>query len=516
MTISDKVNWVNKYCGQFYAHHGMIDERIEVMDFNIEAPEEKEIKKILGFRKIIVLTGEAGDGKSRILNNLRPLLAEYHFEIIEDFSAITKEDKIKVIDSMYAVLTGNANQRIILAANIGVFTKSILVYNRKVLNLLIEKKEMVQIYNFEKRNLTSDGEWFSKLVYQFLEYDRLQCEKQDCPHRGHCVFKDNIDNICSEDGIKSLHTLCNTVYLTGGHVTFRELLSLISFMVTHGTDCDVLQDKAKEELEDYRYYQIFEDSNDVLLEKLSVYDPAKKRNTELKHEIYVDGRDYLVQKRKAFFLSGGKYELLFLDYIEEFNNALHFFDKKNFISCTSKIEVFSKLKGGIAKLSGEENTDLEMVVRDTPIIFGKEIQTEFGIELGKIDLIWRRTDLNLKQLTEEAQCLYEDNKFYMSFVYEKDGQMEMIDMPIDYKVFQYLLSVEEGYYRGHGSNSIEEYTVNTFYRKILRIRKESYNKMKVKFQGTEQNGLVNFELELYQKSSLLFAGKTEIKIRSIK
>lgn len=64
MTISDKVKWINKYCGQFYAHHGMIDERIEVMDFNIETPEEKEIKTILDCRKVIVLTGEAGDGSS--------------------------------------------------------------------------------------------------------------------------------------------------------------------------------------------------------------------------------------------------------------------------------------------------------------------------------------------------------------------------------------------------------------------------------------------------------------------
>lgn len=516
MTINDKVNWLNKYCGRFYAHHGMIDERIEVMDFNIETPEEIEIKRTLGCRKIIVLTGEAGDGKSRILNNLRPLLSENHFEIIEDFSAITKEDKEKVINSMYDILTENVDRRIILAANIGVFTKSILVSNRKVLNLLIEKEEIVQIYNFEKRNLTSDREWFSNMIYQFLQYDCQQCKKQNCPHHGHCIFTDNIDNICSENGIKSLRTLCNTVYLTGGHITFRELLSLLAFMVTHGMDCGALRNKTQEELDDYRYYQIFEDSNDVLLEKLSVFDPAKKRDTKSRHEDYADRKDYLAKKREAFFRSGGEYELLFLDYIKEFDEALHFFDEKNFISCTAKIEVFSRLKGGMARLSGEGNTDLEMVVRDTPIIFGKEIQTEFGIELGKIDLIWRRTDLDLSQLTEEARYPYEDNKFYMSFVYESNEQLEMIDMPVDYKVFQYLLSVEEGYYRGHGSNSTEEYTINTFYRKILQIRKESYNDMKVKFQGTEQKGLLNFELELYQKNSLLFGGKTEIKIRSIK
>ena len=516
MTISDKVKWVNRYCGQFHAHDGMIDERIEVMDFNIETSEEKEIKNILDCRKVIVLTGEAGDGKSRILNNLRPLLNEKHFEIVEDFSAILKEEKKKVIDSIYAILTEKTDQRIILAANIGVFTKSILVSDRRVLGLLTEKKEIAQIYNFEKRNLSSDREWFYGLVSQFLQYDCLQCGELDCPHHGHCVFKDNIDDICSGNGIESLRTVCNTVYLTGGHITFRELLSLLAFMVTHGTDCSALRDKTKEELEDYRYYQLFEDSDDVLLEKLSIFDPAKKRNTELHHEIYADRKCYLAQKREAFFQSGGKYELLFLDYIDEFYKALHSFDRKNFISCTAKIEVFSRLKGGMARLSGEGNTDFEMVVRDTPIIFGKDIQTEFGIELGKIDLIWRRTDLDLSQLTEEAQCPYEDNKFYMSFVYEKDGALKMIDMPVDYKVFQYLLSVEEGYYRGHGSNSIEEYTINTFYRKILRIGKESYNDMKVKFQGTEQKGLVNFELELYQKSSLLFGGKTEIKIRSIK
>lgn len=516
MTISDKVNWVNKYCGQFHAHHGMIDERIEIMDFNIETPEEKEIKGALGRRKIIVLTGEAGDGKSRILNNLRPLLAENHFEVIEDFSALTGEEKKRVIDFIYAILTEEADGRIILAANIGVFTKSILVSNRRVLGLLTEKKDIAQIYNFEKRNLTSDREWFCGLVSRFLEYDGGQCGEADCPHKGHCLFKDNIDDICKENGIESLRTICNTVYLTGGHITFRELLSLLAFVVTHGMDCGALRDKTREELKDYRYYQLFEDSHDVLLEKLSAYDPAKKRNTKLDCESYTDRKDYLARKREAFFQSGGEYKLLFLDYIDEFNEALRFFDRKNFVSCTAKIDVFSRLKGGMARLSGEGNTDLEMVVRDTPIILGKDIQTEFKIELGKIDLIWRRTDLDWNRLTEEAQRPYQDNKFYMSFVYEKDGLLKMIDMPVDYNVFQYLLSVEEGYYRGNGSNSIEEYTINTFYRKILQIRKESYNDMKVKFQGTEQKGLVNFELELYQKSSLLFGGKTEIKIRSIK
>ena len=162
-------------------------------------------------------------------------------------------------------------------------------------------------------------------------------------------------------------------------------------------------------------------------------------------------------------------------------------------------------------MSAGGNTDLGMLVCDTPVMFGKDIQTEFKIKLGKIDLIWRRTDLDLSHLEEDARNAYRDNRFYLSFVYEENG-LQMIDMAIDYKVFKYLLSTEEGYYRSHSGNSVEEYAINTFYRKILQVRKESYDNMKVRFNQVRQEGLLNLEMELYQMNSLLFGGKTRVKI----
>lgn len=76
MTLQDKVGMLVRYCGQYQSHGFMMDERNTDTQFNVELPEEKYIRNNVNELKVILLTGEAGDGKSRIMRNLKNLLDE--------------------------------------------------------------------------------------------------------------------------------------------------------------------------------------------------------------------------------------------------------------------------------------------------------------------------------------------------------------------------------------------------------------------------------------------------------
>lgn len=54
-----------------------------------------------------------------------------------------------------------------IAANVGIFTKSVLKYQRPLMEKLSWKSEKVMITNFEKRNLAHDEKVFQKIVQAF-------------------------------------------------------------------------------------------------------------------------------------------------------------------------------------------------------------------------------------------------------------------------------------------------------------------------------------------------------------
>ena len=92
MTLQDKVKQLVRYCGQHPSHGFMVDERNLDKNFNVQLQEEKIICQNVQHIKIIILTGEAGDGKSRILRNITELLEKEGFsEPCRDFSALSEE-----------------------------------------------------------------------------------------------------------------------------------------------------------------------------------------------------------------------------------------------------------------------------------------------------------------------------------------------------------------------------------------------------------------------------------------
>lgn len=526
MNIKDKVQELLMYCSSYQGHSYMVDERRTDEEFRVELPEEKEILKDLGHLQFILLTGEAGDGKSHLLRSLHKQLVEYGFQIYQDFSALPEESraagadgqpmagKKEIVHTIAEILDGNSDKRIIIAANVGIFTKSVLMYDEALLDTLNHRDERVRIINFEKRNLADDREVFSRIVEAFYEYDGKECPDKSCGHCTRCAYKENIDFLCSPPGVESIRVLCDTVFLMGSHITFRELLSLLAHLVTMGEGCE--ERREWDPCESDGFEHIFSLKNDKILQKISRMDPAfKKSGTFDLEERCKDLAEYKKEKRLRFFeAEDNKYQFLAVDYLSQFQEALHCFDREPYVASEMiKDGILYQVKRGIGRLTRRGQSDLSMKVADTPSMLGDDIQTEF--ELGIIDMIWHRYGLDFNQLEEDDGDMRNQNCFGMSYVYPaEDGKiLEKITLMIDYKLFRYLMMADEYFYLSHNSKSIEEYTINTFFRKILKKKEGAYEKMLVKFVNQEETRYCNFSLGIQEMNRILYKGKKVIKLK---
>ncbi len=509
MNIKEKVDDLLKYCSSYQGHTYMMDERREDQTFQVLLLEERDIMEHIGKLQFVLLTGEAGDGKSRLLRNLNQQLLRHKFEIHTDFSAMSEMDKQEVLQVISNILDGKTEKRIIIAANIGIFTKSVLRYQPGLLEKLNIDYDKVRIINFEKRNLASDKEVFAQIIKGFLEYDGLEC--QECSTCGQCMFRNNLEYIRTESGIESIKVLCDAIYLIGEHITFRELLSMVAYMVTFGESCYDRKKNSNSQLESKSYENIFNSDDDRVLQHIKHMDPAHKK---FGPNMYDSIESCVIQKRRLFFKeTENKYALLNIDYLSQFREAIRFFQEKAYID-SSAIQkgVLYSLKRGLGRLTRKGQSDLGMTVVDTPAMLGDKIQTEF--ELGNMDIVWNRYGLDFNNLSDEKIKEESGNRFCMSYIYnDLNGQIKSITMVINYWLFRYLMMADNYYYLGHSNQSVEEYTINTFFRKILKTRKDIYGKMLVKFTEKDEEGICNFSLSLQKKNSILFPGEKTVKLK---
>lgn len=513
MDISEKIEELLKYCSVYQGHANMMDERREDEGFQVTLPEEEEIVAHLDKLQFILLTGEAGDGKSRLIRTLRKKLDENGFcEPYMDFSAETETEKEKILTRIADTIDGKTKDKIMIAANVGIFTKYVMKYQRALMGKLSQKNDRVKIINFEKRNLAQNKEIFQNIVEAFFSYNGKPCGNRDCRFYKKCAFQENLDFLLTKRGMESVRILCDAICLTGEHVTFRELLSLLAYMVTFGEGCR--ERREKEEQEDFFVEAVFRQSNylDKTLLNISRMDPAFKNSKGgfLKYDSVEECRR---EKRIRFFYGQeNPYELLAVDYLTEFQNVISFFRETPFIdSAEIQSKELYQVKRGLGRLTRRGQSDLAMKVADTPVMFGDDIQTEF--ELDNIDMIWHRYGLDFENLDLEMHKPEEQNRFSISYVFQEDEKINAITLVVDYKLFRYLLMADGYYYLSHNNKSLEEYRIHSFYQKILKKKHGAYERMHVRFNNQAQKELCDFSLSVQHLNHFLKGQSTVVKIR---
>lgn len=140
------------------------------------------------------------------------------------------------------------------------------------------------------------------------------------------MFRNNLEYIRTENGIESIRILCDAVYLIGEHITFRELLSMVAYMITFGENCYDRKNIPSSLLSSRSYENIFNFDNDRILQHIKRMDPA---HAKFGLDMYDSIETCISQKRSDFFKeTGDKYALLNIDYLPEFREAIRFFQEK--------------------------------------------------------------------------------------------------------------------------------------------------------------------------------------------
>lgn len=182
----------------------------------------------------------------------------------------------------------------------------------------------------------------------------------------------------------------------------------------------------------------------------------------------------------------------------------------NYDMAKDKNPVLQELKRGIKKMANRGKDDTGLVVTDTPLIFDNQIRTEFMV-MQDMSMIWHRYDMQIGKKTEKPERIW--NKFYLSYLWkgENSGDRKLISLLIDYKQFRYLMMCSKDYFMNRNELSVEEYAVNTFYRKILQESKQAYDAIVIRFDENV-DGVCDFSLMVHTSEDI-FAEEQSTTIR---
>ena len=498
MNLQEKVKMILSYCGKYIGHQSMIFERLENLTFNVKFAEEADIENNLAGLKVIFLTGEAGDGKSHLLNNLRGSI-DASWEFCEDFSAISKETQRDLILNAIASIENISTQKYVIAANMGVLLSCLMENAPDLIDALQNKIENVKIINFEKRNIAKDFTAFKSFIHEFLKYD-APCPNTACSYYSACPFQKNIEYIKKDESIFALQALCNAIFLTGGHLTVRELLSLFSYMITNGKFCTDLN------IDKINIYNIFDDEENILLRKFFMFDPAKARVPD---KLLSDSKASIIEKlRYDFFFSKptDKLSLLPVLYLSEYNSFINMLASSGgYIDVKDENEICKKLKYGLLKMISKDASFGEIVLQDSPTYLGEKIKIQFHADFNKISLFWTHIDFDIEKFQNKSLEINNEpfscSKLNLSCVYKNSKhEDQIINLAIDYNSFKYILMNYDDYYTFSENFSTQAYGFTGFFIKILQNNPDFYRQMSVLFDRDLLDEYIDFDLGLYKTS----------------
>lgn len=428
------------------------ERREEDNTFFVDLGIEEYILNHIEGKRVVLLTGDAGDGKSRILNNLWPQLSSEKWDRVMDYSALEEQEQELLLDNISESLQGKDKKRYIVAANAGILFSNRKNYFSKVRSLL--ENPLCLTIDLQKRNLAKEHEQFQILVRSFLSYQNLT-ECNGCPQNRKCAFQQNFSAVCEEPTLSQLQQLYYALFLKGIHVTIRDFFSSLAFLITRGIDCTELLrcDNPDDFYYSNNFFKIPEEggtrSGTSLLTSLWNLDPARRDSDDYDKELFakLNGNLYALnaQKRKDYFenpkkllsihTNGTELDLLNGEYLREFQELLCLLEIQNTLDSVEEMNPTVRLiERGLNKLSDPYRTNDEMVLFDSPPLTSPQIKiirsTNHSFQYVYCSEPFYRGE------KETRYPLSDNSGFYCVLYYEDDKELkEMPCLHVDYPLF---------------------------------------------------------------------------------
>lgn len=523
-TYKEKIQWLLKYCSEYDGHEYMYDERIREDKFDISLHIEKDILECMKTARIVVMTGDAGDGKSRVLSRIQAELKEVGeetlWEYTNDFSALSKEEKNSILTKIEAVLEKDASHHLLIAANSGIFMSEIMNFRRGLFKKLQNSQEAV-IVDFSRRNLASEQGDFFRIINLYFDNGECQACHGCRVSQDQCPFIDNLKKI-TENGEagdsrrRQLRTVYHGVFLKGIHVTFRDLLSTLSYMITRGLTCEQLEQMPPEERnEQMSYYNnlfTYDRNSSRLLMELRSLDPARrdhKTDREIFYETIGNQMEDKLQRgrfksliRKMYFDSPDRllegeetegYSLLNMEYIREYLTVIRKLKEEGFLDAADEYHyILWKFELGINRIFNPERSDAQLVLFDSPLIISPRVRIEH--EAGDELQIYFCTREFYGERRERVPVSDINSFLCVSVVDRGDGgEIFQEKMAVDYELFRQIMMAAESRYEAGILNKADDMRLKQFISKTFQ-HLSSGRRIRVKWLGDAQSRYLPFEL----------------------
>lgn len=285
VTYLDQFNVLSPNHSKIYDEYTLNSSR-ENYSFTISTKVEEHLKSIFNEKpQSVILTGNAGDGKTRICRLIydeysKDKLIEWPVEgivevtykdqvlvIVKDLSELKEDVIVKILKDLQECVQTQHQQKkyYLIAANEGKLTKTLSKYD----HLSFIREEILKRFSSYKENNSdfsiinlldvTSSVYVEKVLEEWNKEDNWQtC--QSCLKNKSCIIYLNHQRTAKQNIQQKIVEQYRLLDYLDTHITMREMLIHISYILTGGYTCKDIQNADYEKLEEQAkriYYQNF-------------------------------------------------------------------------------------------------------------------------------------------------------------------------------------------------------------------------------------------------------------------
>ena len=291
--INPFVSFMHQYDLTTADYSKIFDEHTKKIEYSIDTNINKKIIEELSTSpRSIIITGNAGDGKTRICRNVYDQLVEeefkgwpesgiaeisyknYRIRIIKDLSELKNEVIVEELKKLQDSLENDESKvYFLIAANEGKLTHTLVKYPElnKLKNVVIPQfisnnKELEMTKEIKVYNLlyASSSIYAEKIVEGWNEEQNWDiCN--DCSSKNICIINSNHLALSDKTTKNRMMRMYKSLDMNGKHMTMRELLIHLAYTQTGGMACKDIHEASNSEsiqaLAKKSYYENFFGNN---------------------------------------------------------------------------------------------------------------------------------------------------------------------------------------------------------------------------------------------------------------
>jgi hypothetical protein len=246
----------------------------ELAQIHIETAVEPFIKERARGR-VVLVTGNPGDGKTHLLSRLRESLEAMNVDIYTDANEINDPDLVTKIEGAF-----KRGKGLVMAINEGILAQLVrdagakpwaMAARQQMLHPFVYRDVQpldirLLVVDLNLRN-TLAPEVVRKALEQLI---RLGAPCASCPRQG-CEFVENVRRV-SEAGVDGVVALLDSVARSGVHATMRDLYGFLSFLLAGPRTCRQMQSTPDDGTRMY-WNNAFLGGRGALFEAVQKFDP---------------------------------------------------------------------------------------------------------------------------------------------------------------------------------------------------------------------------------------------------